>query len=82
MAAAAVATFLVPGAVTLAEAQTQIQRWHPMGGELGVKLGAKLEEIVANYNKSQDPYQVVPTYKDSGSGGDFTDVCQSPPSAG
>ena len=61
MAAAAVATFLVPGAVTLAEAQTQIQWWHAMGGE----LGAKLEEIVENYNKSQDQYQVVPTYKGS-----------------
>src|SRR5690606_1593810 len=61
MAAAAVATFLVPGAVTLAEAQTQIQWWHAMGGE----LGAKLEEIVENYNKSQDQYQVVPTDKRS-----------------
>jgi sn-glycerol 3-phosphate transport system substrate-binding protein len=40
-------------------AATQITWWHAMGGE----LGKKLEEIVANYNKSQDKYEVIPTYK-------------------
>jgi sn-glycerol 3-phosphate transport system substrate-binding protein len=40
-------------------AATQITWWHAMGGE----LGKKLDEIVANYNKSQDKYQVVATYK-------------------
>ncbi|MFC3163292.1 sn-glycerol-3-phosphate ABC transporter substrate-binding protein UgpB [Ciceribacter thiooxidans] len=40
-------------------AKTQITWWHAMSGE----LGKKLEEIVANYNKSQDAYEVVPTYK-------------------
>lgn len=42
-----------------AQAQTEIQWWHAMGGE----LGAKLEEIVAGYNASQSDYKVVPTYK-------------------
>ena len=45
--------------MTAAQARTEITWWHAMGGE----LGAKLEEIVANYNKSQDQYTVVPTYK-------------------
>ena len=40
-------------------AATQITWWHAMGGE----LGKKLDEIVANYNKSQDKYQVVASYK-------------------
>lgn len=42
-------------------AATQITWWHAMGGE----LGKKLDEIVANYNKSQDKYQVVASYKGS-----------------
>ena len=44
-----------------AQAQTEIQWWHAMGGELGTKL----EEIVAGYNASQPDYKVVPTYKGS-----------------
>jgi sn-glycerol 3-phosphate transport system substrate-binding protein len=44
---------------TAAQAQTEIQWWHAMGGELGVKL----EEIVAGYNASQADYVVVPTFK-------------------
>ncbi len=44
-----------------AHAQTKIEWWHAMGGE----LGQKLEEIVAGFNKSQDEYEVVPTYKGS-----------------
>lgn len=40
-------------------AATQITWWHAMGGA----LGKKLDEIVANYNKSQDKYEVVATYK-------------------
>lgn len=42
-------------------AATQVTWWHAMGGE----LGKKLDEIVANYNKSQDKYQVVASYKGS-----------------
>jgi sn-glycerol 3-phosphate transport system substrate-binding protein len=45
--------------LSAAEAKTQIQWWHAMGGE----LGQKLEEIVAGFNASQDDYEVVPTYK-------------------
>lgn len=40
-------------------AATQITWWHAMSGE----NGKKLDEIVANYNKSQDKYEVVATYK-------------------
>ena len=42
-----------------AHAQTQIQWWHAMGGE----LGEKLNEIAEGFNASQDQFQVVPTYK-------------------
>lgn len=45
--------------LTAAQAQTDIQWWHAMGGE----LGAKLEEITRNFNDSQDEYRVVPSYK-------------------
>jgi sn-glycerol 3-phosphate transport system substrate-binding protein len=42
-----------------AQAQTQIQWWHAMSGE----LGNKLNEIAEGFNASQQAYQVVPTYK-------------------
>ncbi|WP_282602519.1 sn-glycerol-3-phosphate ABC transporter substrate-binding protein UgpB [Paracoccus sp. PARArs4] len=42
-----------------ASAETTINWWHAMGGE----LGAKLEEIVQGFNDSQDDYTVVPSYK-------------------
>ncbi|WP_134726639.1 sn-glycerol-3-phosphate ABC transporter substrate-binding protein UgpB [Paracoccus luteus] len=42
-----------------AQAKTEIQWWHAMGGE----LGAKLEEIVKGFNDSQDEFTVVPSYK-------------------
>jgi sn-glycerol 3-phosphate transport system substrate-binding protein len=45
--------------LSAANAQTEIQWWHAMGGE----LGAKLEEIVKGFNDSQDEYQVIPSYK-------------------
>ncbi|AUH33362.1 sn-glycerol-3-phosphate ABC transporter substrate-binding protein UgpB [Paracoccus tegillarcae] len=45
--------------VTAAHAQTEVQWWHAMGGE----LGAKLEEIVQGFNDSQSDYKVVPSYK-------------------
>ncbi len=44
-----------------AQARTTITWWHAMGG----KLGDKLNQIVADYNKSQDKYEVVATYKGS-----------------
>ena len=42
-----------------AQAQTEIQWWHAMGGE----LGQKLEEIVQGFNDSQSEYTVKPSYK-------------------
>jgi sn-glycerol 3-phosphate transport system substrate-binding protein len=44
-----------------ATAQTQIDWWHAMGGELGTIL----EGIVADFNASQDGYVVVPSYRGS-----------------
>ncbi|RJL01504.1 sn-glycerol-3-phosphate ABC transporter substrate-binding protein UgpB [Paracoccus aestuarii] len=42
-----------------AQAQTSIEWWHAMGGE----LGAKLEEVAQGFNDSQDDYRVMPSYK-------------------
>ncbi|TGN58646.1 sn-glycerol-3-phosphate ABC transporter substrate-binding protein UgpB [Paracoccus liaowanqingii] len=42
-----------------AQAQTNVEWWHAMGGE----LGAKLEEIAQGFNDSQDEYTVTPSYK-------------------
>ena len=53
------AALAVAFSATTSLAATEITWWHAMGGE----LGAKLEEIVAGYNASQDEYKVVPTYK-------------------
>ncbi|MRX52332.1 sn-glycerol-3-phosphate ABC transporter substrate-binding protein UgpB [Paracoccus sp. S-4012] len=44
-----------------AAAQTEVQWWHAMGGE----LGAKLEEIAAGFNAAQSDYRIVPVYKGS-----------------
>lgn len=40
-------------------AQTEIQWWHAMGGE----LGKKVEEIATGFNDTQKDYKVVPIYK-------------------
>ena len=45
--------------LTSANAATEIQWWHAMGGE----LGAKLEEIAKNFNESQTEYVIKPSYK-------------------
>ena len=42
-------------------AQTEIQFWHAMGGN----LGETVNEIAAGFNKSQGEYKVVPVYKGS-----------------
>ena len=44
-----------------AHAQTEIQWWHAMGGELGTKL----EEIAAAFNGTQADYKIIPVYKGS-----------------
>lgn len=58
---AAIAFAAMAGVAGMADAKTQIQWWHAMGGE----LGAKLDQIVADFNKTQDEYEVVATYKGS-----------------
>lgn len=58
MKKALLAALLLSTSMTQANS-AEIQWWHAMGGE----LGAKLEEIVAAYNESQDEHTVVPTYK-------------------
>src|SRR5262245_18099506 len=42
-----------------AQAQTEIQFWHSMGGA----LGDKLNELATNFNKTQNDYKIVPSYK-------------------
>jgi sn-glycerol 3-phosphate transport system substrate-binding protein len=44
-----------------AQAQTEIQWWHAMGGN----LGETVNEIAAGFNKTQTEYRVVPSYKGS-----------------
>src|SRR6476660_3262991 len=44
-----------------AQAQTEIQWWHSMGGALGEALNG----LAAKFNASQKDYKVVPTYKGS-----------------
>ena len=61
LAAATILAAAIPAFAGTAEAKTKITWWHAMGGE----LGQKLDQIVADYNKSQDKYQVVATYKGS-----------------
>lgn len=58
LAAAAAGAFALTAAGQ-AFAQTEIQWWHAMGGE----LGKKVEEIAAGFNATQSDYKVVPVYK-------------------
>ena len=44
-----------------AQAQTEIQWWHAMGGN----LGEVVNELADSFNKSQTEYKVVPVYKGS-----------------
>ncbi|HEX9555717.1 MAG TPA: extracellular solute-binding protein, partial [Reyranella sp.] len=44
-----------------ASAQTEIQWWHAMGGNLGETVNALAE----GFNKSQTDYKVMPVYKGS-----------------
>jgi sn-glycerol 3-phosphate transport system substrate-binding protein len=56
---AAVAVAFTCGASAAAQAQTEIQWWHAMGGQLGEALNALAE----GFNKSQTDYKIVPVYK-------------------
>lgn len=42
-----------------ASAQTEVQWWHAMGGE----LGARLEQIAEGFNATQGEYKIVPVFK-------------------
>jgi len=48
-------------AAPAAQAQTEIQWWHSMGGALGEKLNA----LATKFNASQKEYKVVPVFKGS-----------------
>ena len=55
------AVFVLVIAVTSAQAVTEVHWWHAMGGRLGEKVNA----IAAGFNKVQNAYKVVATYKGS-----------------
>jgi sn-glycerol 3-phosphate transport system substrate-binding protein len=55
------AVFVLAVAVTSAGAVVEVQWWHAMGGRLGEKVNA----IADGFNKSQEKYKVVATYKGS-----------------
>lgn len=58
-------TFLAATALTMtvaapmAQAQTQIDWWHAMGGE----LGELLDGVAQGFNESQSDYEVVPSFR-------------------
>jgi sn-glycerol 3-phosphate transport system substrate-binding protein len=54
----ALASFIAVG-VLPAQAQTEIQWWHSMGGA----LGEWVNDLANDFNKSQTQYKVVPTFK-------------------
>ncbi len=56
-----VAAAAVLASAPMAWAQTEIQFWHAMGGN----LGETVNEIADGFNKSQSEYKVVPVYKGS-----------------
>jgi sn-glycerol 3-phosphate transport system substrate-binding protein len=53
------AAALTCGGANSARAQTEIQWWHAMGGQ----LGETLSELAENFNKSQKDYKVTAVYK-------------------
>ena len=55
------ATLALLGLAGAAQAQTEIQWWHSMGGA----LGDKVNELADKFNKSQNQYKVVPSFKGS-----------------
>jgi sn-glycerol 3-phosphate transport system substrate-binding protein len=54
-----VAVFILGVSVTTAQAITEIQWWHAMGGP----IGEKLNQIANGFNKTQLDYKVVPVNK-------------------
>ncbi|HKD30592.1 MAG TPA: sn-glycerol-3-phosphate ABC transporter substrate-binding protein UgpB [Xanthobacteraceae bacterium] len=62
---AALAVALLTLISTRAEAETKVEFWHAMSGE----LGQQLERLVADFNRSQPDDRIVPVYK-----GNYTEV--------
>jgi sn-glycerol 3-phosphate transport system substrate-binding protein len=58
---AAVAAIVLGVVPTAAEAATEIQWWHAMGGA----LGERVNEIADNFNESQSEYRLIASYKGS-----------------
>jgi len=56
---AGLAALAAIGFAAPASAQTELQWWHAMAGE----LGQKLEKIATDFNNSQKDFKVVPVYK-------------------
>ncbi|NYS62065.1 sn-glycerol-3-phosphate ABC transporter substrate-binding protein UgpB [Vreelandella salicampi] len=54
-----VATLVLSAIAVQAQAAQEIQWWHALGGQ----LGETVEKMVAEYNNSQDVYEVKPVYK-------------------
>ncbi|MEZ9890148.1 sn-glycerol-3-phosphate ABC transporter substrate-binding protein, partial [Vibrio breoganii] len=44
-----------------AQAKTEVEWWHAMGGA----LGQKVNEIAADFNASQSEYEIKPVFKGS-----------------
>ena len=59
IAAIAACAFAAGGA----QAQTEIQWWHSMGGA----LGDKVNDLASKFNASQKDYKVVPSFKNRSS---------------
>jgi len=55
------AALAIIAGMSAAEAKTEIQWWHAMGGELGEKLG----KIASDFNASQADYEVKAVFKGS-----------------
>ncbi len=56
---AALAALAAIGCAAPAAAQTELQWWHAMAGE----LGQKIEKLATDFNNSQKDFKVVPVYK-------------------
>ena len=54
----ALASLLAMGTLS-AQAQTEVQWWHSMGGA----LGEWINDLAKDFNASQKDYKVVPTFK-------------------
>ncbi|MDC6166661.1 sn-glycerol-3-phosphate ABC transporter substrate-binding protein UgpB [Paucibacter sp. XJ19-41] len=56
-----VAALLAAGIASSAQAQTEVQWWHSMGGA----LGDWVNDLAKDFNASQKDYKIVPTFKGS-----------------